>query len=135
MKIAVPNHEGRVSPVFDTCQSVMIFERGDDGAITQQAVELADVEGLRRAERLRDIGVRVLLCGGITRPQAEWVQATGIELVPWLAGDVDRIAEAYWQGALPSAEFVMPGCGAGGGRGCGRRRRQRGCGRWSNGTV
>lgn len=135
MKIAVPTHEGRVSPVFDTCQTVTVFERGEDGATTQQSVELADVEGLRRAERLRDIGVKVLLCGGITRPQAEWVQASGIQLVPWLAGDVHRIVEAYWQGALPSAEFVMPGCGGGQGLRCGRRRRQRGCGRWSGGPV
>ncbi|MBN1343200.1 MAG: NifB/NifX family molybdenum-iron cluster-binding protein [Phycisphaerae bacterium] len=127
MSVAVPVFQNRVSPVFDTCQQVLVFEDDAEGRLICRAVDFSSVQEARRAERLRDLGVDVLLCGGITQMQAHRVSACGIQLVPWVAGEVDEVMSAYRKGGLPDPRFAMPGCGrrrrGQGGRGqCGRGR-------------
>ena len=48
------------------------------------------------------------------------MEARGIRVVPWVAGDADTVLGEFVAGRLPSERFMMPGVG---GRGCGRRRR------------
>ena len=118
MRLAVPSFQNRVSPVFDTCQQVLVFEADGDGRMKAVPVDLSRVGSLKRAERLRELDVDVLLCGGITQDQAQRIQAAGIRIVPWLAGDVAEIVEAFRSGQLEQPRFAM--------RGCRRRCRRRG---------
>ncbi|MBW2056480.1 MAG: NifB/NifX family molybdenum-iron cluster-binding protein [Deltaproteobacteria bacterium] len=124
MKIAIPEYEGRVSPVFDACQKVLVFETDGGGVAT--AVGSEDWSYLPpavRANRLREAGIEVLLCGGISGWLARLVEAMGIRLIPWLAGDVDQVVDAFIAGRLPQRSFAMPGSW---GKGWGWRFRRRG---------
>jgi predicted Fe-Mo cluster-binding NifX family protein len=47
----------------------------------------------------------------------ETVTAYGIKVIPFIAGDLDEIIQAFLEGKLERDEFAMPGC-------CGRGRRQ-----------
>jgi len=131
MKVAIPVWQNRVSPVFDTAARLLLIE--DEGGDRLEA-PLVEANPARRVGRLVELGVAVLICGAISRPLAMMVQASGIRLVPWVAGEVDEVLAAFSGGAFPSEAFMMPGCRRGGGRGRrGRRGRGgRGSGFWGS---
>jgi len=110
MKIAIPEYNGRVSPVFDTSQRLLVFRVDHGGVGAPLGNEDWSYLPLPvRATRLRQMGVDVLLCGGISGWLARQIEALGIRLVPWLAGDVQQVLEAFVAGRLPDRYFAMPG--------------------------
>ena len=131
MKVAIPQWRGRVSPVFDVASNVLVVEI-DDGIEQARQDVLFDAEQPQaRAARLAKTGADVLVCGAISRPLEMAVSATGIEVIPQICGDVERVLAAFIDGRLDQGAFLMPGC-------CGRRRRFQGGGHrggqcWRNG--
>lgn len=119
MKIAVPTWQGRVSPVFDTARHVRCFDVADGTGRPAGEVELPPEPDAARLSKLQENEVSVLLCGAISQPVAAKLSAAGIRLVPFLAGDVEEIVQAFATGRLEAECFRMPGC-------CGRARRHRG---------
>jgi len=95
--------------------------------INRQKQNFETSDPVAKVNRLTDLGVNVLICGAVSRPLADMIVARGIKLVPFVAGETDRVVEAYLAGNLPNTAFAMPGCcgrqqgfrGAGGGRGRG----------------
>lgn len=124
MKVALPVWDGRISPVFDTARNLLVVD--SDGSVEAGRAEEALTDGFapRRAARLADLGVNVLICGAISRPLACMVAAYGIQIVPFVNGDADEVLSSYLSGRLAEpdfpAQFRMPGC-----RGRGRRFRGR----------
>jgi predicted Fe-Mo cluster-binding NifX family protein len=124
MKIAIPQYKGRVSPVFDTCQRLLIFQIEEAGvAAASQSDDWSYLPVEVRTNRLRQLGIDVLLCGGISDWLARQIESRGIRLVPWLVGDVEEVVNAFVDGGLPDRRFAMPGSW---GKGYGRRLRRRG---------
>jgi len=118
MKVAIPHWRGRVSPVFDVAERVLIVEF--DGGIERSREEVlfdAD-EPQARAARLAETGAEVLVCGAISWPLEMAVAARGIQVIPQTCGDVECVLAAFSDGRLNEDAFLMPGC-------CGRRRRVR----------
>ncbi len=66
-----------------------------------------------RAERLRELGVNVLICGAISNPLAKMLRGLGIVLIPWKCGLIEEVLTAYFSGTLEDARFSMPGIGNG----------------------
>ena len=130
MKVAVPEWEGRVSPVFDTARHILCFEVGGDAIHAAGEAEALSDQPLGAIPTLQGLGVNVLLCGAISRPLAAMIAAAGIRVLPFLAGDVQEIVNAFAEGRLDGADFQMPGY-------CGQARRHRAghCGRrWKGNT-
>lgn len=124
MKIAVPVHANRVSPLFDTAGRLLVVdldgrqERGRELTVLDESYPFA------RVSRLQGLGIEVLICGGISHRIAVMLEDSGVRLIPWVAGEVEEVLEAYKSGGLPDPRFLMPGCGRrsrhGPGRGRGR---------------
>jgi predicted Fe-Mo cluster-binding NifX family protein len=124
-RVAIPACRERVSPVFDTAGIVLVVDLDGGDPIARIAVDLPEGLPRNRVTRLADNGVDVLLCGAISRPLHEMLEAAGIEVKPFLLGPVDELIRAYIEDRLSEPQYIMPGC-------YGRRRRQRG--RRRNGT-
>ena len=107
--IAIPEHQGRVAPVFDTCRSVLIFAQEGDGEAVVARESWSAIARQGRAVRLKELGVEVLLCGGISCWIEDQIHLQGIRLVPWLAGDVPAILTAFRAGKIMDPEYAMPG--------------------------
>lgn len=123
MRVAVPEHQGRIAPVFDTCKRVLIFLQTQDGEVQVSREDWADIRPHNRADRLRELNVDLLLCGGISCRMEECIARQGIKLVPWLAGELNDILTAYRIGRISDPCYAMPGRGR-----CRRRwRGRRGC--------
>lgn len=112
----------RVSPLFDVARTVLLADIEGGEFKNRSSCDLRPGPPLQRAVLLRNLGVNTLVCGGISTAYAMLVQAQGIRLVPWVAGEVEEVLQAYVAGRLARPEFMMPGC-------CHRRRR----GGWGRG--
>lgn len=119
-KVAVPEHQGRIAPVFDCCRSVSIFSGSVHGHELVGIEDWSALPRMARPGRLRELGVDCVLCGGISCGMEIQIASAGIKLIPWLAGDVHEVLTAFRQGRLEDPRFAMPGtmrCRARRGRG------------------
>ncbi|MBN2560238.1 MAG: NifB/NifX family molybdenum-iron cluster-binding protein [Phycisphaerae bacterium] len=119
MRVAVPTWTGRVSPVFDVAKRLLVVTLDGGGEISRE--EAAIEEGLltARAKRVAQLGVDVLICGGISVPLEAMLVSAGVRVIPHTCGTVEEVIQAFASGRLTDQTFLMPGC-------CGRRRRFRG---------
>lgn len=129
-RVAIATWNGRVSPVFDTATQVLLVDFGDSGEVSRSTAAIAEAMPHRRILRLSELGADVLICGAISRPLAAMAEGAGVRIMPWIAGDVEEVLEAYVAGRLPGPQFMMPGCFC---RGCGFGRGGRGRGRGGQG--
>ncbi len=118
MRIAIPVWGERISPVFDTAEQLLVVDFVGREEIARHRLELADGSLSTRLERLKSSGPEVLLCGAISRPLVDLLDAAGIEVIPFLAGNITDLLEAYLEDRLPDPRYLMPGCG-------GRKRQRR----------
>lgn len=110
MKVAVTVWEQRVSPVFDASRRVLIAEV-EKMRITDRSYVVFD-PGLPSslAKTLTALDVPVLICGAVSQAPANAIVASGITLIPFIAGEVDRVLETYAKGESLAPAFAMPGC-------------------------
>ena len=131
MKAAFATWNDRIAPVFDVARHICLVEV-EAGHIKAEVPEaLTDDTPAHKALRLSELRVGTLVCGAISRPVRSVVEAYGIHVIPFVAGDVREVIQAWVPGLLEPEAFAMPGCGrrrrrgGGGGR---QRRRGRGSG-------
>ena len=131
MKIAIPTWNGRVSPVFDTASRLVVVEIGEEREIARFETDISEYFLPSKSMRLTGLEIDTLICGAVSRPLSYMITTSGIKLIPWIAGQVDEVLQAFLNNTLFDPRFIMPGCasqwdkGSGGrhGRGGGRRRR------------
>ena len=114
MKVAVTVWEDRISPVFDASRRLLIVEI-KNARITSRSFVLFDPEQPSTLVRtLVSLDVPVLICGAVSQVPATIIAAGGITLIPFVAGKINRVLEAYAQRkSLNTPTFVMPGCRGG----------------------
>lgn len=115
MRVALATWNGRISPVFDVARHVQLLDIDDSRVTARREETLPGTEPLSQANRLAALGADVLICGAVSRPMATLLAASKIRVIPFTAGNVDRVLGAWLLGTLPNPALSMPGC-------CGRRR-------------
>ncbi len=155
MKTAFAYWENRIAPVFDTVRQIHVL-KAESGKIVGETQEtLPEDFPIRKVRRMVDLGIGTLVCGAISRPLYAIVSSYGIQVVPFIAGDLHEVIHAWLSGSLDHAAFALPGCyrrggwrfrgvhgsyqeakimngrgrgmGAGGGKGRGQGGKGRGC--------
>jgi predicted Fe-Mo cluster-binding NifX family protein len=109
MKIAMTVWGNRVSPVFDSAQTIVLAEIQDRAVTWEQREFIAGQIPTRLARMLVDRGIDTLICGAISEQPARIIEAAGITLVSFVSGNAAKLLEACATGTL-SDEFKMPGC-------------------------
>jgi predicted Fe-Mo cluster-binding NifX family protein len=117
VKVAVPEWNERVSPVFDTARSVLVVDIDDRTVVSRSRIELQNGPLHDRVGALTAGGVDVLLCGAVSRPLYEMLETAGIDVTPFLSGPVEVLLQAFIEDRISDPLFLMPGC-------CRRRRRR-----------
>jgi predicted Fe-Mo cluster-binding NifX family protein len=95
MLVALTDWEGRVSPLFDSTRSLLIADVKGRTVIAKHYVAFDCDSAFSRAAKLNDLGVNVLICGGISDFYANQIEARGIEIIPFSSGDVGEALEGY----------------------------------------
>lgn len=110
MKIALPIWQDQVSNVFDFACILLLIEKDSDKEIGRQTFPLYGRSGLEKAAMVKHLGATVLICGAISRPAAEWVVNSGIQIVPFITGSIEQVLDAFQDGCLDKPQFALPGC-------------------------
>ena len=100
MKIAVTYEDGQVFQHFGHTEQFKIYDI-EEGKI--RSAEIVDTAGKGHgalAGFLKDLGVEVLICGGIGGGARNALAEAGIRLYPGACGDADVQAEAFLKGSL-----------------------------------
>ena len=122
MKIAIPACRNRIAPLFDVAETVVLFDAPNAQGASTQTVTI-DTAHDDVSQLLIDAGVGTVLCGAISRCWQNRLNQLGIKVLGFLAGDVQVIAQTFWQeGPRGLASFAVPGWQH---RGQGRQRRMR----------
>lgn len=107
--IAIPEHQGRVAPVFDTCRRIRVYVQDAEGHTLIAQDDWSGMAAPFRSARLNQLGVDVLLCGAISCGIEDQIHLQGIRLIAWLAGEVDDILAAFRNGRIMDPDYAMPG--------------------------
>jgi len=111
MRLAIAVWGCEVSPVFDFAHRILVVQCEDDQVHARYHYEIPDESMAARAERLRELGVNVLVCGAISNPLAKMINGLGITLIPWKCGLIEEVLVAYFSGTLEDPRFALPGAG------------------------
>ncbi len=123
MRIACPIWIDRVSPVFDDATALMLIDMEGGAEVSRRTVDLTDPAPVRRALKLTDLAVDLLICGAISRSLERMVSARGVKVIQRICGSVDEVIGAFLEGDEIETLYRMPGtCRRDGGHR--RRRRQ-----------
>ena len=131
MRMAIPIYGEYVSNVFDFARQLLLVDIEDGSETNRSEVALENKLLSQRAVQLKNLGVDVLVCGAISQELATMVLSSGIEVLPFVTGNVQDVLGAYVAGQLRGPRFSMPGYRFGTFKGFGRHRR--GC-RWQHGN-
>ena len=118
MRVAIPQWQGRVSPVFDVAGHLLVVDVEDGAEQGRRSVVIDAASPQARATAVTDHSAAVLICGAISAPLESGLEAGGVEVISQTCGDVEEVLAAFIEGRLGQETFLMPGC-------CGRRRRLR----------
>jgi predicted Fe-Mo cluster-binding NifX family protein len=117
MIIALSVSNGRIAPLFDVAQLFEIVEIGDDIKFSKEKSAFENIDIDKKADELVRLGVNTLICGAISYNSEQTLNSYGINVVPFICGEVTDVLNAWKRNKKDFAEFLMPGC---------RRRRRKG---------
>jgi len=100
MKIAIPTFATRVSPRFDCAQSVLVVTVDEGEAPERQELLAGNWAPHERINRLLELGVDTVLCGGIDRWSAASLQSAGVTIYGWVTGETEDALSALLRGDL-----------------------------------
>jgi predicted Fe-Mo cluster-binding NifX family protein len=109
-RVAVPVFMGRVSPVLDTCNQLYVIDPEGQKESARRMIRMKSASILERVRELNNLGVGLVICGAVSEFFFNLLREADIELVCDIAGDVDDVIEAYYDGSLRQPRFRMPGC-------------------------
>ena len=126
MKVALPVWQGHVSSVFDFAHKLLVIELDSGVERNRQEIVLVEQSDLERVTTLKQLGVGVLICGAISKPLAELINASGIQVLPFVTGTTGHIVNAYKTGQLSLPQYTLPGFWPGARRSFRRHRSRKG---------
>jgi len=114
ISVGIPIFQSRVSPVFDTCTTVLMIKFEQDREIERGETYLDELPLTDQVNILQKLNVTVLICGGISDVLYNMLKNAGIRVISGIAGRVDKVFDAFISGHLDEPRFYMPGYKEGG---------------------
>jgi len=110
MKIAFACWDNRIAPVFDTAREICVVEAESGQIVGETQETLLEDLPVQKALQLAELGIGTLVCGAISGPMCGLVAAYGVQVIPFVAGDLREVIRAWLTGNLKRNAFAMPGC-------------------------
>ena len=109
MRIAIPVFNRRISPRFD-CAGNFLFATIEKGEIVER-LKLSSSQWTQRqrVEKLQELGVDILICGGIDKPSERLLRFCGIRVYIWVTGMAEDALRSFLRGELKPGTMVGAG--------------------------
>lgn len=101
----------RISPVFDAARTLLIAEIDGNTVVGTSHLAFDPERPLELVHMLLRQQVVVVICGAVSEQPVAMLEAAGIRLIPFVAGDVDQVLDCFIKGRALGSAFRMPGCG------------------------
>jgi predicted Fe-Mo cluster-binding NifX family protein len=108
-RVAIPVFESRVSPVLDSCQRMVVVDIEKGCEIHRQELNLNKMSIHERIELMARWGIRKIICAGVSDVMCRFLAGKNISLVSGIAGELEKIINAYVCNRLDDTCFMMPG--------------------------
>jgi len=109
--IAIPVFEERISPLLDVSERFVLFEVKGSEVTQKIAINISAETDRLRIQKLKEIGVAVIISGAVSRYLSYIISETGIKHVPWISGPVDEVIKSYLNNTLQSVLPEKGSCG------------------------
>lgn len=103
MKIAIPAYSGKVDDHFGHCENFMVYTTNDNKEIIhKEIIPSPNGCGCKSdiAEKLRNIGVKVMLAGNIGGGAVNKLSSNGIAVVRGCSGDIEKVLDEWLKGNI-----------------------------------
>lgn len=100
MKVAIPMFNSRVSPSFDFASNVLVATVDGGSILEKEKYSLINLNPIRRSALLRQKGVNLLICGGISDFVGRLLVGNGIEIIPMIYGEAEEALNHFVKGHL-----------------------------------
>ena len=110
MRIAIAYWQGRVSPVFDVSDHLLLIDIEDGREQCRKGIQLAHRDPHERTREVSRLGVDILLCGAVSRVLETCLTDAGVTVLGFICGDIEAIFTAFLLDQLSDTRFLMPGC-------------------------
>jgi predicted Fe-Mo cluster-binding NifX family protein len=110
MKAAFSVWDNRIAPVFDVARRILLVEATSGRIVSEKQEILADPVPMQKVACLAEMGVDILVCGAVSRPLQEMIAAYDIRIIPFVAGELREVIDAWLSGKRSIELFAMPGC-------------------------
>jgi predicted Fe-Mo cluster-binding NifX family protein len=117
MKVAIHIFGPRVSPRLDCAPGLLLFNLEDGKVVGSEKFSLQAWDRFQRLQKLQELGVQTLICGGIDGNSAQVLSDYGIRVIAWVAGEADEAMRCFLQGKLRPGVELCPRCRRGQRRG------------------
>lgn len=108
MKVAIPMFNSRVSPGFDFASNVLVATVDSGKVLEQQKYSLINLNPIRRSALLKQEGVHVLICGGISDFAGRLLIGNGIKVIPMVSGEAEEVLNHFVKGNLDVKTAPLP---------------------------
>lgn len=99
--IALPVFQERLSPLLDEARKFVIITLRGEVIAERTLIEINEQSAFIRIERLKEMGVIVILCGAVSDVVAKFIIEREFQLYSWLTGTTDEVVDQYIKGTLP----------------------------------
>jgi len=109
MKIAIAHWTGRISPVFDVSDRLLLIDIKGGREYKREDIKLTSENPLERAREVSGLGAEILICGAISNVMEILLDGAGIQVLGFLCGDLESVLKAFINGQLSDSRYWMPG--------------------------
>jgi predicted Fe-Mo cluster-binding NifX family protein len=109
-RVAIAVWRGCVSTTLDFASSLLVVDMDGQKEAARKQVRLGGSSPQATALTLEEQGVRVVICGAISRSLEYSLEMRGMKVVPFVSGVVDDVISAFARGTLDDGRFLMAGC-------------------------
>ena len=109
MMVAITVWGNRISPVFDSAQTVLLAELLDKQVVDKRLEFIPLLVPECRARKVVALNPDALICGAISEQPARIIEHAGIRLLPFISGTAERVLHVYAQ-TFDIDNYRMPGC-------------------------
>jgi len=111
MRLAIPIHLGRISPLYDLAEHALLLELEDDEERWRTEISLNPPQGSRRGDLLEQARIDHVVCGAISASEMKDLLDLGILVLSMVAGTCGEIIRSLTLGGQLDDRFGRPGCG------------------------
>ena len=98
--IAITVFGTRVSTRLDCAQGVLLVTIEDSVIRKREWMRLVQTNPLEKINTLLQLGIDVLICGGVPEIYANKLRDSGVQVISWISGESEEVLSRFLAGRL-----------------------------------